>query len=117
MVLSRFFVIVFSGAEAGKIRPEAIMKALSEPHATSLAWRFGNQGQRVIAFSCLGGLAASETRNAEILARFGDAMPDDPNFWALDYDVGKTSGCSPPIRLTRPWPRSLSRCLRLLGLS
>jgi hypothetical protein len=96
MVPSRFFVVVFSGAEASKIRPDAIMKALSEPHATSLARRFGGQGQGVIAFSCLGGLAASETRNTEILARFGDVLPDDPNFWALDYDVGKTSAHAPP---------------------
>jgi hypothetical protein len=109
----QFFVVVFSRTGANEIQIEAAMKALSEQHATSLASLFAGDGQGAVACSQSGDPAVAGGYNVQILARFGDVLPDSPTFWALRGTLGSTSALANPLARTRP----LINTLRIAGSS
>jgi hypothetical protein len=71
-----FFVVVFSRTEAGELRAEAAMKALSEQHAASLASHLAGERRGAVVFSQTGEALTGEAGEVEILARIGE-VPDD----------------------------------------
>jgi hypothetical protein len=71
-----FFVVAFSRAEAGELRAEVAMKALSEQHAAALASRLIGEWRGAVAFSQTVDPSTADTGDAKILARFGD-LPND----------------------------------------
>jgi hypothetical protein len=86
-----FFVVAFSDVAAGEPRLDVAMKALDERHAHSLAAHLAGQGRSTVAFARPVDLPAAEVRNVEILARYGEPLPDDPNLSVLGVRLGLTN--------------------------
>jgi hypothetical protein len=83
----QFFVVVFSRTEAKRIRTEAVIKALSEQHATWVASHFVGEGEGAIVLSRSESVPPGMGTD-KILARFG-AVPDESNVWIF---LGRASG-------------------------
>jgi hypothetical protein len=77
------FVVVFSRTTTSRIRPEAIISALSQGHATWVASHFDQQQEGAIVLSRSESVLPGKRAKVIIQARFGGAVPPQSRIWAL----------------------------------
>jgi hypothetical protein len=104
----QFFVVVFSRTTTSRIRPEAIMSALSQGHATWVASHFDQQQEGAIVLSRTESLLSGKGAKVMIQARFGGAVPPQSRIWAflkrslgtlaLAHPLTKTKSVTNPAR-------------------
>jgi hypothetical protein len=80
--IPRFFVMVFARTVANRVRVVAVIKAISERHATSLASHFTGAEEGAIALSRLIN-SCQEGQDARVVSWFGGAAPESSNVWAV----------------------------------
>jgi hypothetical protein len=100
---SQFFVVAFERTEARDVRIDAVIKASSEHNAVTLASHFADRAQGVVAYARLTDPGAAAEEKVELLAKFGDPLPDGSSVWALGESRGSETarGISPLMRSLR----------------
>jgi len=99
----QFFVVAFERTEGTDVRIEAVIKASSKRNAVTLASHFADRAQGVVAYARLTDPGAAAGEKVEVLAKFGDPLPDGSSVWALGESRGSgtTRGILPSMRSLR----------------